>query len=112
MTQRLLQFEVDAEFLRAGDLDHEELLDLDQEGGVIRFAGASTSTGSAWNLRQRPGQRHIYRFEPLVDSFGRSGDCPMRPYFLSFRYSVAEPIRSCSAVRVWFPPFSSSTARM
>jgi hypothetical protein len=31
---------------------------------------------------------------------------------LSFRYSVAEPIRSCRAVRVWLPPFSFSAAMM
>src|SRR5688572_9072904 len=34
----ILQFEGEGP-LRADDLDHEELLELDSEGGVIRFAG-------------------------------------------------------------------------
>ena len=36
----------------------------------------------------------------------------MSLYFFSFRYRVAEPIRSCLAALVWFPWFSSRTARM
>jgi two-component system response regulator HydG len=39
MTYGLLHFEGDQEKMRADDLDHEELLELDAEGGVIRFAG-------------------------------------------------------------------------
>src|SRR3954462_13904348 len=36
---RSLQFEGMGSFMRAEDLDLKELLELDHEGGVIRFAG-------------------------------------------------------------------------
>jgi hypothetical protein len=39
MTYPLLQFEGEGLTMRADDLDHKELLQLDPEGGVIRFAG-------------------------------------------------------------------------
>ena len=39
MKYHLLQFEGDLQPMRADDLDHKELLELDPEGGVIRFAG-------------------------------------------------------------------------
>src|SRR5688572_14053300 len=39
MKYHLLQFEGCAERLRADDLDHKELLELDPDGGTIRFAG-------------------------------------------------------------------------
>jgi hypothetical protein len=42
----------------------------------------------------------------------RTARLPTRPYFLSLRYMVADPILSCFAVTVWFPPFTSSAARM
>src|SRR3954471_7627095 len=34
-----VQFEEAGKTMRAEDLDHDELLELDPEGGVIRFAG-------------------------------------------------------------------------
>src|SRR5918996_3508343 len=39
MTCHILHFEGERQRMRADDLDHEELLELDPEGGVIRFAG-------------------------------------------------------------------------
>ena len=37
-------------------------------------------------------QRPIYSVDPFGDAFRLFAGCPMMPYFLSFRYSVAEPI--------------------
>ena len=39
MTHHLLQLEGERQPVRADDLDHEELLELEPEGGMIRFAG-------------------------------------------------------------------------
>jgi hypothetical protein len=39
MKYPVVQFEGEAQPMRADDLDHKELLELDPEGGMIRFAG-------------------------------------------------------------------------
>ena len=39
MTYHLLQFEGEIQLVRTDGLDHKELLELDPEGGMIRFAG-------------------------------------------------------------------------
>src|SRR5918996_4399088 len=39
MTCHILHFEGERQRMRADDLDHQELLELDPEGGVILFAG-------------------------------------------------------------------------